>query len=178
MRVEELRIGNYLGHYVYENGIIISSNGKQISENINDKGYPQVSLFYNGKNYSRRVHRILAELFIPNPENKPQVNHKDRNRANYDLENLEWSTAKENVIHSVINGGRLNWFRDNKMSKNPKSKLCENDVVNIRSYYNNKIFTQVQLSKKYQLGVPTINKIIKNKLWNFALTNQELNIEL
>ena len=170
MKANELRSGKYLGHTVYENGIIISPYGKEIKQNINEKGYPQVSLFYNGKDYCKRVHRILAELFIENPNNKPQVNHKDRNRSNYNLSNLEWNTAKENAIHSVANGGRLNWKRNNLGRKNPKSKICENDVLNIRNYYSNKIFSQSQLSKKYMIGVSTINKIIKNKLW----TNEEL----
>jgi hypothetical protein len=50
------------------------------------------------------VHRIIAELLIDNIDNKPQVNHKDRNRSNNTLDNLEWVTNKENVIHAWNNG--------------------------------------------------------------------------
>jgi len=165
MKASELRVKYYLGHKVYSNGIIISCKGVSISKRLNEKGYWQVNLFYDGKNHCKRLHRILAELFIPNPENKPQVNHKDRNRANYDLDNLEWSTARENCVHSVLNGGRDNWTRNNKGSNNSKSKICKNDVENILLYYNNKILTQKELSRKYIIGQSTINKIVNKKLW-------------
>lgn len=66
---------------------------------IDSKGYPIVVLCNNGKTKTTRIHRMVAETYIPNPENKPQVNHKDGNRANNHLDNLEWVTYKENADH-------------------------------------------------------------------------------
>lgn len=57
-----------------------------------------------GKNKNPRIHRMVAETFIPNPDNKKQVNHKDGNKLNNNVDNLEWATNKENQIHSVKNG--------------------------------------------------------------------------
>lgn len=60
------------------------------------KGYMFVVLCVNGKRSNRSVHRLVADTFIPNPDNKPQVNHKDETRDNNRVENLEWVTIKEN----------------------------------------------------------------------------------
>lgn len=68
------------------------------------RGYPVVSLVKDGKSYLRTIHILLARTFIPNPENKPQVNHIDGDKLNFSLENLEWVTAKENNQHARRTG--------------------------------------------------------------------------
>lgn len=65
--------------------------------------YMQVYLSVNGKGKSKSVHRIVAEAFIPNPDNLPQVNHKDENRYNNHVDNLEWCTHKYNVNYGTRN---------------------------------------------------------------------------
>lgn len=73
-------------------------------------GYVVVQLRNRGKQKLCKVHRLVAVLFIPNPENKPQVNHKDGNKKNNRISNLEWATGAENMNHA----------RDNKLLNPPK----------------------------------------------------------
>ena len=74
--------------------------GKILSQSI-QQGYKHVTLLINNKQKRCRVHRLVAETFINNPENKPYVNHIDGDRANNNVENLEWVTPSENTIHAV-----------------------------------------------------------------------------
>ena len=67
-------------------------------------GYMVVTLVHKSFVQKKRVHRLIAEAFIPNPENKPYVNHIDGDKTNYHPSNLEWVTASENSIHAVITG--------------------------------------------------------------------------
>ena len=69
-----------------------------------NKQYEALGLYVNGKQKNYYVHRLVAEAFIPNPENKPQVNHKDGNPKNNHVSNLEWVTAKENIAHAYKKG--------------------------------------------------------------------------
>jgi len=76
---------------------------KKTSYNKRIDGYKTVSLSKFGKNKTVYVHRLVAYTFIPNPENKPQVNHLDGNKDNNSVNNLEWSTQKENMLHASNN---------------------------------------------------------------------------
>lgn len=95
------------GHiYSYKHDIIVS-------QRKNNKGYMRVDLHKDGKYKSYLVHRLVALTFIPNPENKPEVNHLDENKENNCVENLEWTTYKENRNYgsrnekiSISNTGR------------------------------------------------------------------------
>lgn len=79
------------------------SNHKEqiiMKQNINNKGYMQLTLCKNRKQITKKVHRIVAEAFIPNPNNLPQVNHKDGNKQNNNVDNLEWCTNSYNQLHA------------------------------------------------------------------------------
>jgi len=68
--------------------------------------YLAVLLWKNDKGHSKRVHILIAKTFIPNPLNKPEVNHKDLNKFNNRVDNLEWMTRSENIKHSFDAGAR------------------------------------------------------------------------
>ena len=72
----------------------------------NKKGYTQTILYRDKKQYPIKIHRLVANAFIPNPENKPQVNHIDGDKNNNRIDNLEWCTQAENIQHSYKAGLR------------------------------------------------------------------------
>lgn len=87
---------------VNTNGDVLNKiNGKLLTHHINTGGYKYVNLTDNGKVKRRLVHRLVAIAFIPNPDNKPIVNHIDSNRKNPKCTNLKWVTHKENSEHMV-----------------------------------------------------------------------------
>lgn len=93
----------------FEQYYSISDDGKVYSKvrniylKLNNKknGYVYVTLQVKNKKYTKRVHRLVAEAFIPNPQNKPFVNHIDGNKSNNVVQNLEWVTGSENNIHAM-----------------------------------------------------------------------------
>ncbi|KSU27227.1 hypothetical protein N42HA_02258 [Lactococcus lactis] len=66
-------------------------------------GYEELALSNKGVQYSKLVHRLVAQAFIPNPQNKPEVNHLDEDKGNNSVENLEWNTQEENSNHGTKN---------------------------------------------------------------------------
>jgi hypothetical protein len=78
-------------------------NEKLISLTDNGKGYLVLTLYKDEKRYFKKIHRLVAEAFIDNPLNKPEVNHKDGNKKNNNVNNLEWVTTLENCQHRQLN---------------------------------------------------------------------------
>lgn len=75
-----------------------------LKHSITPNGYFKVDLFIKGKPKSIKIHKLVALAFVKNLDNKPQVNHKDGNKLNNQVENLEWHTSKENINHAWQNG--------------------------------------------------------------------------
>ena len=73
----------------------------------NHKGYLKTNIYVEGKLKTIFPHKLVAQMFIPNPNNKPQINHIDGNKQNNHISNLEWSTAKENMQHAFKSGLNL-----------------------------------------------------------------------
>lgn len=86
-------------------------------------GYKFVQLRKDGKYYPRYVHRLVAQTFIPNPESKKEVNHKDGNKANNDITNLEWVTPSENQRHSHQVLGHPSSTKGTHLSEEHKRKM-------------------------------------------------------
>lgn len=98
--------------YIYGEQYEVSNTGlvrNKFTEHIltpqeDKKGYMRVRLSLHNKKATAKVHRLVAMAFIPNPENKPQVNHMDTNKNNNRVDNLEWATNGENQIHAYKHG--------------------------------------------------------------------------
>lgn len=139
-------------------------------------GYKTIQLCKDGIAKSFRVHRLVAEAFIPNPQNKSQVNHKDGDRTNNYVENLEWCTPKENIIHSYKKLERkANTPWKNKFGKdNPNSK----EVYKIDKNTNKiieKFYGINEANRKTNIARSSIYKVCNNKqktaggyIWKFA----------
>lgn len=92
----------YPNYLINKDGIIINKSGHIISQIIDKKGYINVLLHINKQQFLRRVHRLVAETFIPNPNNYLEVNHKDENKQNNSVDNLEWCNRKYNLNYGTV----------------------------------------------------------------------------
>ena len=123
-----------------------------------ERGYESYSLHKDGKSCNKLVHRLLAEHFIPNPDNKPYVNHIDGNPSNNTLDNLEWVTQLENIQHAIRTG-----LMNNKGENHYGAKLTNQEVLEIRDLYKHRIFKQWEIGEIYGAPKSTIGSIIQNR---------------
>lgn len=95
------RIDGFENYVINENGVVINTTTNHIKKPCdNNMGYLFVDLYNCGKHKREYIHRLVAQTFIPNIDNKPYINHKDGNPHNNSIENLEWCTPLENVEHA------------------------------------------------------------------------------
>ena len=93
-------IKEYEGIYSIDtDGNVYNSKNEKKKWKINSNGYARVELHKNGNRKQFRVHRLVAEAYLPNPNNYKQVNHKDLNKLNNSVDNLEWCSQNQNIKH-------------------------------------------------------------------------------
>lgn len=140
-------------YVVTKNGEVFNKkNGHKLKPQINGTGYYRVCI--GGK--LRFVHRLVAKLYIPNPENKPQVNHKDGNKLNNNVDNLEWVTNKENSIHALKTG--LQPIEE----RSKMAKLKRPQVQFIKSHDE---MTRKELADLFNISKNTISDIRNGRTW-------------
>lgn len=96
-----LPVKDYEGLYEVSDRGRVRRNGKILKDQDDRRGYRLVDLSKNGEVTKKKVHRLVAEAFLSNPDNLPCINHKDENRANNDVDNLEWCTQEYNVNYGT-----------------------------------------------------------------------------
>jgi len=133
----------------------------QIMKTTHDtKGYLQVHLS-GTRNSHHSAHRIIARAFIPNPENKPQVNHRNGVKDDNRIENLEWCTQSENMRHALDTGIKV----APKGEMSGGAKLKRDQVLAIRTRYNEGGITHRELAIIYGVDRTNIGCILSCKTW-------------
>lgn len=153
----------------FENEYMISITGeitrigstKPLKAHINcQTGYACVDLWKNNKGHRKYVHRLLAEHFIPNPHNKPEVNHIDSDRNNNNINNLEWVTSSENSFHASRFGLR---FYTRKMNEKEVTEILY-DIIAGESY--------ASASSRTPHGVPWLSQRVRKIAKKLKLEKQ------
>lgn len=131
--------------------------GRILKHVTNTKGYLQLSLSKSGKRFNTGVHRCVAIAFIPNPENKPQVNHINGIKNDNRVENLEWSTGKENIRHAIKN----NLIKRNYGENHHRSILKNKTVIQCRELHK-KGNTCAELARKHRISQTVMSNLLRN----------------
>lgn len=90
----------FKNYFVDENGNVYS-NKQQLKPQVDKNGYLWVNLTYDGKQHNHKIHRLVAQAFIPNPDNLPQVNHINEDKTDNRVDNLEWCTNNYNINYGT-----------------------------------------------------------------------------
>jgi hypothetical protein len=159
------QIPNFENYTVYDTGVITNSRtGRILKPDINNKGRLRITVCKANRTTRFSVARLVAELFIPNPENKPTVNHKDGDVSNNNVSNLEWMTQQENQQHAVDNNlcprGEANGL--NKWAEATVMLCCR---LLSEGYQRGHIMRQTGMTK------PTVDDIRRRKTWKHVSMN-------
>ena len=154
-------------YIVFNNGDVFNKQtGHKLKSHVGTRGYVMVDLNHN----ICLVHRLVAESFVPNPLNKPCVNHINGIKTDNRAENLEWCTHSENNQHAY----------DNNLShavcgeKHYSSKFTQDEIREIRRLYktNKPEYSQANLARKYGVGPTTMHDIVHNKRYKEVLNKE------
>ena len=129
-------------------------------------GYYDVTLWKDGKGHTKRVHRLVAEAFLPNPENYPVVNHKDGNKLNNNIDNLEWTTVQMNTIHSYANGLQ----NPVRSSQHGRSKYNEEEITQVCELLQNGHSCEF-VSDKTKVSLRVVQSVNTKQNWKHISKN-------
>lgn len=149
-------INGFPRYLITEDGeIYLKANGKPIKPFLNSEGYRCVVLTNGAERKHKRVCRLVAEHFIPNPNNKPVVNHKNLIRDDDRVSNLEWVTVLENNLHGIENN-RDNHRGNSTISKEQAHRVCQLLAEGLRS---------IDIEKLTGVNKHTVNHISSGRTW-------------
>ena len=149
------------------NGVSYMRKGKLCVQSKSNLGYLTVGFTVNNVKVNKYVHRLVAETFITNWSNHPQVNHIDCDKTNNRMYNLEWCTNSQNQIHATKNG--LNKLHLHRVAysgeKNGRSLLTKEQVLEIKQKHIPYKYSAKKLSKEYNVSESCITHILNNTSW-------------
>lgn len=164
-------IKNYEKFYEVSNLGNVKSKRRNIilKYNINNKGRPYVNLFKNKKAKTRTIHRLVAETFIPNPNNFPEVNHKDENPLNNKVENLEWCDRKYNINYGTRKERIIKKQIKPVLQYDLKGNFIKkwNSIKEAQLFYNTNIISQCCKNKKSY-------NLVKGFQWKYEEDTKEI----
>jgi len=133
--IEFYNIKGFSKYHISKCGKILSDKGKRkiLKRCDNGLGYKRIKLCKDGRVYNMKCSRLVAQTFIPNPENKPEVNHKDFNRSNDCVDNLEWVSKLENEKH------KWRKYRMLKVKAKIRSELKDETELTVEEQVNHAI---------------------------------------
>ena len=131
-------IQGYNNYLIYPDGRVWSKNSNKFLKGRNSKGYLRVDLYKDGEYESFKIHRLVAEHYIPNPDNLPQVDHRYRDKTDNRVESLRWVTRSENCQ----NKGKY------KTNKSGHKNICYHKQSNLYKY--NKMYNKVTYNKYFK----------------------------
>ena len=145
---------------IYKNGVLYKARIKKLC--LNDSGY-YLTVLSDSSGYKRnyRVSRLVALAFLPNPENKREVNHINGNPKDNRVDNLEWVTPSENIKHAYRTG--LISLRAGEKCKH--AKLTNSDVLKIRELFNNSTLKYREISQMFNISMSVIGNIKARRIW-------------
>lgn len=149
-------------YFVDEEGNVYGKRVKYLKQQLSTKGYKRISVTIDQTKYTIFVHRMVATAFIPNPYNKPEVNHIDGDKTNNHVTNLEWATTKENIRHAnTILGKGVG-------ETHSQATLTELQVREVCSYIEQGYRT-VDVHKMTGIGLEKIKSIKKKSVWKHVV---------
>lgn len=167
MKEKRIKIGNEKTNYtITSNGDVYSldygrTGKKKKLSPCDNGGYLSVGIYHKGKYHMLYIHRLVATYFIKNKDNKPEVNHKNGNKKDNKVSNLEWSTSKENTDHAIKTGLRKIHTGENatdaKITKKTAIKIC-------KMLEKNKYGTR-EIADKIGVDFHIISNIKHKKCW-------------
>lgn len=165
----------FSNYTIKEDGTIINLNTSKTRAHTITTRYPLITLSLRGKSKTFSIHRLLAIMFIPNPENLPCVKHKDDDKYNYALSNLAWCTHSENNKEAYDTGVKS--YHNKPMLKGSahgQSKLTEAEVVQMRIKYAKGCVFHKDLAIEFGVGRRTVGDIINRKVWKHVQDKKPL----
>ena len=164
--MKKMLIENYPDYFILETGVVWSiKTNKEVKHQNHPKGYIQVGLSKDNKQKTFKLHRLLGIHFIANPENKPTIDHINRDPSDNRLENLRWATMKEQsenkgIYKNNTSGHKGIWFRKDSQKwgyqKRGKNKVyrsfkCKIDALCFKFYWELKINVSQKRLRNFQL---------------------------
>lgn len=159
MYIKSLAFLGFPRHEITSTGRVFGPK-RELIPCADKNGYLYVCLYFMGKQNNKRLHQLVAQAFIPNPENYPCVGHIDENKENNQVENLQWCTPEMNGAYNAEHKSRAAESYGN-------SKLTWDDVKAIRALHADKSlkFNGSQVARDFGIKPQTVSKIMHSVIW-------------